>query len=30
MLGRPGRIGKRAAFQVDRILPIGKTPKDKD
>jgi flagellar motor switch protein FliM len=29
-LGRPGRIGKNTAVHVDRVLPAGSSPNDKD
>lgn len=30
LIGRAGRIGKHAAFLVDKVLPIGKAPQDKE
>lgn len=30
LMGRAGRIGKHAAFQVDRVLSVGKGPQDKE
>jgi flagellar motor switch protein FliM len=30
LLGRPGRIGKKAGFLVERVLPPGKTLKDRE
>lgn len=30
LVGRPGRIGKHAGFLVERVLPVGKGPGEKD
>ncbi len=30
LLGRPGRIGKKAGFLIERVLPPGKTVKDRE
>lgn len=30
LIGHAGRIGKHAAFQVDKVLPVGKGPQDKE
>jgi flagellar motor switch protein FliM len=30
LIGRAGHIGRHAAFLIERMLPIGKGPQDKE